>query len=56
MGLIYLVASLALGAWFVVLAIRLTRDRQMARPVFLYSLLYLALLYGAMVVDRIIPL
>jgi len=35
-------------------AVRLLRDRRVARPLFLYSLLYLALLYAAMVVDRLL--
>ncbi len=56
LGPLYLVAALALGGWFMVLAIRLLRaiTREHARATFLYSLLYLALLFAAMGVDRAI--
>ena len=52
-GGIYLVASMLLGLAFVAAAIRLYRraDRTAALRLYLYSLLYLALLFGAMVVD-----
>jgi protoheme IX farnesyltransferase len=52
-GGIYLVASMLLGFAFVAGAIRLYRraDRTAALRLYLYSLLYLALLFGAMVVD-----
>jgi protoheme IX farnesyltransferase len=52
-GGIYLVASMLLGLAFVAAAIRLYRraDRAAALRLYLYSLLYLALLFGAMVVD-----
>ena len=50
MGLGYLVAALALGAPFLALAWLLDRDggQRWARPVFTYSLLYLALLFVAL--------
>jgi heme o synthase len=50
---IYFAAALALGAAFVALALVLQRraDRRSALRVYLYSLAYLALLFGAMVVD-----
>ena len=50
MGLGYLVAALALGAPFLALAWLLDRDggQRWARPVFSYSLLYLALLFVAL--------
>jgi len=53
MGAFYLVASLALGLLFIGGAVRLYRraDRRSALTLYLYSLLYLALLFGAMVVD-----
>jgi heme o synthase len=52
-GAIYAAAALALGGWFLVLAIRLQRraDRQSALRTYLYSLAYLAVLFGAMVAD-----
>jgi protoheme IX farnesyltransferase len=54
MGHIYLVAAVLLGGWFVWLAVRLLGNRRLARPMFLYSLAYLALLYAAMVLDRLV--
>src|SRR5687768_9966217 len=52
-GAIYAVAAVALGSAFLVLAVRLQRgaDRRSALRTYLYSLAYLALLFGAMVVD-----
>ena len=52
-GAIYLVASIILGVGFVVLAGLLfrRRDRSSALRLYLYSLAYLALLFGAMVAD-----
>ncbi len=52
-GAIYAVAALGLGGAFLVLAVRLQRraDRQSALRTYLYSLAYLALLFGAMVAD-----
>ena len=49
----YLVAAVALGAAFLALALRLRRnpDRRAALRLYLFSLAYLALLFGAMVVD-----
>jgi protoheme IX farnesyltransferase len=50
---IYAAAAVALGGVFLVLAVRLQRraDRQSALRTYLYSLAYLALLFGAMVAD-----
>jgi protoheme IX farnesyltransferase len=50
---IYLLASLALGVTFVVLAVQLQRQatRKAALRLYLFSLLYLALLFVAMVAD-----
>jgi protoheme IX farnesyltransferase len=50
---VYLAAALVLGGAFVALAARLLRrsDRRSALRVYLYSLAYLALLFGAMVLD-----
>jgi protoheme IX farnesyltransferase len=52
-GTTYLVGSVALGALFIGGAIRLYRraDRRSALSLYLFSLLYLALLFGLMVVD-----
>ena len=52
-GAIYAVAAVALGGAFLALAVRLQRsaDRRSALRTYLYSLAYLALLFGAMVVD-----
>ncbi len=53
LGGFYLVASLALSAIFVALAVRLWRraDRRAALTLYLFSLVYLAALFGAMVID-----
>jgi heme o synthase len=47
------VAAVALGGAFLVLAVRLQRgaDRRSALRTYLFSLAYLALLFGAMVAD-----
>jgi heme o synthase len=52
-GAIYLGASLVLGGLFIAGAVRLQRrpDRRAALRLYLFSLAYLALLFGAMVVD-----
>jgi protoheme IX farnesyltransferase len=55
-GWLYLGCALGLGGWFLVLAWRLLRDhgsRPAARRVFLYSLVYLALMFVAIGVDRV---
>jgi len=54
-GLVYLLSAAALGAYFLVLAVRLLRDtsRANARGLFLYSLAYLALMFAAIGIDRI---
>jgi len=52
LGTFYLVASLVLGVGFIAGAVRLYRraDRRSALQLYLYSLAYLALLFGSMVV------
>jgi protoheme IX farnesyltransferase len=52
-GVVYLVASMVLGLAFVALAVVLYRrqDRRSALRLYLFSLAYLALLFGAMVAD-----
>ncbi len=54
LGPLYALAALALGAGFVVLAVRLAREKSVpaAVRVFGYSVVYLALLFAAMVADR----
>jgi protoheme IX farnesyltransferase len=61
LGLLYLVAAIGLGVVFVALAIRLiraaaARRRAIARGIYLYSLLYLALLFVAIMVDSTLRL
>jgi protoheme IX farnesyltransferase len=53
LGAFYLAASMALGLAFVGGALRLVvrADRRSALALYLFSLLYLALLFGAMVID-----
>jgi protoheme IX farnesyltransferase len=53
-GVIYLVLALALGAKFLWDAVQLLREQtqKAARRLYLYSLLYLALLFLAMVIDH----
>ena len=55
LGLPYLVMAAALGGWLLVGVIRVMRADDFVQPawsVYKYSLLYLALLFAAMVVDR----
>jgi heme o synthase len=56
MGLVYLVSALALGAWFLLLALRLRAEPTPARAsgLFHYSLAYLALLFVALAVDPLL--
>jgi protoheme IX farnesyltransferase len=56
LGLAYAAAAVALGAWFVALAVRLLvrKDNKTAYGLFAYSIVYLALLFGAMVADRLV--
>ena len=57
LGPIYLAAAVALGAWFTWVCVRLIRERTdaAAQRVFRVSLVYLAALYLAMLVDLIAP-
>ena len=57
MGYFYLASAVLLGGGLLFLAVRLLRERSslvMARTLFWYSNLYLALIFAAMVVDRVI--
>src|SRR2546430_10158748 len=61
LGYVYLAAAIILGALFIGYAFRLLRSgavrrRAMARAVYLYSLLYLALLFVAIMVDSTLRL
>jgi heme o synthase len=53
-GTVYLVAAVALGAWFIVLAFRLWRvySEALARRTFRYSIWYLAWLFAALLLDH----
>jgi protoheme IX farnesyltransferase len=55
LGIPYLVMAAALGGWLLLGVIRVMRADDFVKPawsVYKYSLLYLALLFAAMVVDR----
>ena len=55
LGLLYFVVALGLGLWLLVGVIRVIRATDFVKPawsVYKFSLLYLALLFAAMVVDR----
>jgi protoheme IX farnesyltransferase len=56
MGWMYFAAAAALGALFIVDAVRLWREGtpQAARRLYLYSILYLFALFAAMAVDRVV--
>ena len=57
LGLVYLVSALVLGAIFLEGVIRVLRAEDFVKPawhIYKFSLLYLALLFAAMVVDRVI--
>lgn len=56
LGEIYFVSAIALGAIFLLLALQLYRtgSKHFARLTFFYSLWYLALIFTAMVVDRMV--
>jgi protoheme IX farnesyltransferase len=57
LGVPYLLMAAALGAWLLVGVIRVMRATDFVKPawsVYKFSLLYLALLFAAMVVDRVV--
>jgi protoheme IX farnesyltransferase len=56
LGPVYTLAAAVLGAWFLVLAVRLARDggRPGAVALFHYSLAYLALLFAAAAIDPLV--
>jgi protoheme IX farnesyltransferase len=57
-GLVYLVAAVALGLGFIVLAVRLWRaySEVLARRTFRYSIWYLSWLFAALLLDHYIPI
>ena len=58
LGVVYLVAAAILGAIFVAEVLRVMRATEWNKPawrLYKFSLLYLALLFAAMVVDRFVP-
>ncbi len=56
MGLVYLVAAMVLGAVFLLLAVQVLRTQKAAAAMrlFSYSITYITLLFGAMVVDQVV--
>lgn len=56
LGLVYAAAAVILGGWFALQALRLLRDPAQRPPMrlFAFSISYLALLFGAMVVDQLL--
>lgn len=56
MGYFYLLVALVLGGILVYMSIRLLRDqsKKWARTLFWYSNCYLAMIFAAMVVDRVV--
>ncbi|MBC7702257.1 heme o synthase [Aquabacterium sp.] len=57
-GWIYLVSALVLGFWFVAYAFRLWRkySDELARQTFKFSIIYLMLLFAALLVDHYVPI
>jgi len=53
-GIVYGVAAAAMGAWFLLLAFRIWYERndRIARDLFRFSILYLFMLFSALVVDK----
>jgi protoheme IX farnesyltransferase len=57
LGIPYLLAAIALGGWLLVGVVRVMRATSYVKPawaLYKYSLLYLALVFAAMVVDRVV--
>lgn len=57
-GVVYLTASLALNAWFILLAWRLYKDYSdaLAKQLFRYSIWYLAYLFATLLIDHYLRL
>jgi protoheme IX farnesyltransferase len=58
MGAVYAAAAIVLGGWFVIRALRLWRSASAvdSMRLFRFSIVYLALLFGAVAVDAALPL
>ena len=56
LGLLYFISASSLGLVFIILAAKLMADEENkgAIPFFLYSIIYLTLLFVSMIMDRII--
>lgn len=56
LGLLYAIVATGLGAWFVLQAYRLLRNPESRQPMrlFAFSISYLALLFGAMIIDQLL--
>jgi protoheme IX farnesyltransferase len=54
MGWIYLLTAIALGGWFVIESVRVVFKTDRAMKLFGYSTIYLAVLFAAMMADRLI--
>ena len=56
MTVFYVISALVVGGIFAYFAIKLARDRSVrsAKQLFAYSIVYLGLIFGAMVVDRVV--
>lgn len=54
LGWIYLVTAIVLGGWLVVESVRVLRRPERAMAMFGFSILYLAALFGAMLIDRLV--
>jgi protoheme IX farnesyltransferase len=57
MGIVYLASALILNGIFILWAVRVWRDPapRVAWSLFRYSIYYLALLFGAMALDQLLP-
>jgi protoheme IX farnesyltransferase len=57
-GMIYLAAAAGLGGWFLVCAVRIcvAYSDELAQKTFRYSILYLSLLFAALLADHYLPL
>jgi heme o synthase len=54
MGWIYMLTAVVLGAWLIIESFRVVFQPERAMKLFGYSTLYLAVLFGAMLVDRLV--
>jgi len=57
-GMIYLAAAAGLGGWFLIYAVRIcvAYSDELAQRTFRYSILYLSLLFAALLADHYLPL